>query len=426
MSHNFAERWGSAKGFFLLVVLLGALGWGACAVVEAPPGGAVDIVPPYLVASTPDSASVLLGPLDKFSFTFSEKMNRTGAGGWLHFYPPQKIRKTSWHGAVSAEVQLESAIPPDTVVVVEVLAEMKDSHKVSGFIERRYPIATGDRIPSGQIAGTLVMADSALAGGMVELYDVPPDTLRWDQQPVLRRARCDKVGRFALEWLPVPSGPYLLRGFADKDRNARVGDKEGQRVFPDTVSLALGAGQLVLEPLELFPVDTPGDLLLTSQRPLPIAPSFAVFGMSITTSDTGWVPVPTPFDSLSFTIFDSAFADTIKGLDSGPNRLILFADLDADSTLSVVPDSLIQDRGNTLIFALSDSLADTTGFYLEPWLGLEPVAIKPGLLNRFDLPLDPFVLVPMAKPQIIVTETSPDSLSSAAVDSASALGGEDD
>ncbi len=388
-----AYRTGAGRGI-ALALLLCAFGLGACAVVEAPPGGPVDIVPPALVSFAPDSGAVNLGAIDHFQWTFSEKMNRVGAGGWLHFYPAQKIRKTSWHGATRADVLLENPLPADTVVVVEITANMKDAHKVSGFIERRFPIATGDSIPVGRVGGSLVMADSALTGGMIELYSVPDDSSSLDEQTLLRRTRCDANGHFDLEWLPVPSGPYLLKGFADGDKNARIGEKEGRRVFPDTVSLTREEPEIDLKTLEVFPVDTPGNLKLEPLGQLPETPGFVAFIQAIAANDTGWTPGPVPFDSLTFTFLDSAIVDTVLGLTPGPNRLVLFADLDADSTLSIVPDSLILHRRDPLFFTVSDSAGDTTGYSLEPWLGVEPVMIEPGLLNTMDLPNLPFVLVP--------------------------------
>ena len=396
-----------------LIWLFGLSGLVACAVVESPPGGPVDTVPPTLVSFRPDSAAVVPGAVDRLDFTFSEKMNRVSAGSWLHLYPARKFRKTSWHGAIRAEVQLETPLPPDTVVVVEVTATMKDAHKVSGLIERRFPIVTGGSLPAGGITGSVVMADSALSGAVVELYAVPPDTLTWDDQPLLRRVRCDSTGSFRFDWLTVPGGPYLLNGFADPDRNARQGEKEAHRLFPDTVMITEETPLVELQPVELFPVDTPGDPRFLPRQVMPPSPQYLVFTQAITDADTGWTPVPTAYDSLVFSVLDSAVTDTVRGVEPGPNRVILFADLDRDSSFSVVAESLMVGLGDPGLYAVSDSLADTTGYALEPWLGMEPVRIEPGMLNTLKLSPDPFTIVPWAAPP-------PDT--SSAADSASAVG----
>ncbi len=392
----------------------------ACAVVESPPGGPVDETPPRLAGFSPDSAAVVTGPLTRLAFDFSEKMNRTKAGGWLHLYPTRRIRKTSWKGAIRAEVELEEPLPPDTVVVVEVAAKMKDAHKVSGMIERRYPVFTGEVSAPGRISGSLVLADSALADAVVELLPVPPDTVAWDRQDILRRTRCDRDGRFELQWLPVPSGPYLLHAFADGDLNLRRGEKEPHRLLPDTVSLVPGRETVELGATTLYPLDTPGRLRLLTPDTLPPASRFGVIAMAITEADTGWDPAPAAFDSLTFSWLDSVLGDTLAAVTPGPNRLILFADLDRDSSFSVVPDSLVPGRGDTLLYVVADSAADTTGHYLEPWRDLEPVAIEPGLLQTYTLPPGRFTLTAWPEPEIPApavgdSTAAADSLTRAAV-----------
>ena len=212
---------------------------GACAVVEPPPGGPIDVTPPELVVISPDSGATGLGELKTLRLTFSEKMDRTSAVTWLHFFPDQRIRQTKWHGATEAEVILEYPLTPDTVIVVEVAAGMRDAHKVPSRVSRRYPLATGDSIFAGTIEGVLIMADSAVTNGVVELYDVPPDTLEFFQQPLLRRTVTDRQGSYRFDWLPVPGGPWLVRAFTDPDNNLRPGDRDAQRLLPDTLSLTL-------------------------------------------------------------------------------------------------------------------------------------------------------------------------------------------
>ena len=124
---------GRALAGALLVCLLA----GACAVVEAPPGGPPDLTAPRLAAVTPDSGAVALGEVRTLRLTFTEKMTRQPAEGWLHFYPAQRIRSTNWHGAREAEVELFEPLPADTVVVVEIAGALQDAHKVKARESRR-------------------------------------------------------------------------------------------------------------------------------------------------------------------------------------------------------------------------------------------------------------------------------------------------
>jgi len=111
---------------------------------------------------------------------------------------------------------------------------------------------------------------------------------------------------------------------------------------------------------------------------------------------------------LAMGFLDSALTDTLASVPPGRNRVIVFADLDRDSTFSAIPESLVASRFDTLLLTLGDAAGDTTGFYLEPWRTLEPVTIEPGLLTRFAIRAGPFTLTPWTAP-----EAKPDTASAA-------------
>ena len=208
-----------------LAVCLGSLALclGSCAVVEAPPGGPPDLTAPRLAMVSPDSGAVGLVGVQTLRLAFTEKMTRQPAESWLHLYPPQRIRSTNWHGAREAEVRFWEPLPADTVIVVEVGGGLQDAHKVKARETRRFPLSTGAAIPAGRLTGALVMGDSALSNGVVELFAVPPESLSYFQQPLLRRAVTDHTGRWAFDWLPVPGGPWLVRAFSDPDAQPASG-----------------------------------------------------------------------------------------------------------------------------------------------------------------------------------------------------------
>ena len=163
----------------------------ACAVVEPPPGGPVDLTPPYWW-SCPRIRGHGSGRSRTLSFTFSEKMDRISAVTWLHLFPDQRIRQTKWHGRHRRRGP--SGIP----------AAGRHRHRGGGGrrhagrpqggqpAEPTFPLATGDSIPTGASAGVLIIADSAVTNAVIELYDVPPDTLEYFQQPLLRRTVTDR------------------------------------------------------------------------------------------------------------------------------------------------------------------------------------------------------------------------------------------
>lgn len=380
----------------------------ACAVVEPPPGGPKDKIPPHLVSMTPDSGSLNLGVVTRVELTFSEKMDRVSAFGWLHFYPDQRLRQTKWHGATRAEITLEEPLPADTLIVVEIAGGMRDAHKVANRRGRRFPIATGSAIPHGRISGVLVMADSAVGNGVVELYDVPPDTLEYFQQDLLRRTTTDKTGAYVFDWLPTSGGPWLLRAFADADGDLRPGEREAQRLLPDTLDLTAAKPMVAAGVATLYPANTPGRLLIAPMADSTWAANPMAWTMPISEDDTGWVPAPVAH--ANFAPLHPSQSSVVDAVDPGLNRLLVFADVDGDSTFSAVPDSSLTTLPDSLRVVHADSAIT---HWLEPWFMLDNVEVLPGLATDVALPEPVLMHTPWTPPESAQT----DSLAAAPADS---------
>ncbi|PID79242.1 hypothetical protein CSA17_03935 [bacterium DOLJORAL78_65_58] len=353
----------------------------SCAVVEPPPGGPVDNIPPYLMSVQPDSGSTGLGEVKELRFRFSEKMERANSFSWLYFFPDQRVRKTKWKGATEAIVYLEEPLPADTLVVVEVAGAMRDAHKVKNKRSRRFPLATADSIPDGSLAGILIFEEKPLQDGVVELYGLQPDTLEYFRRPMIRRTVTDERGAFVFHWLPVPSGPYLVRAFQDKDNNLRPGESDPQRLLPDTLLVDATAGMANLGVTTLYAPTTPGRLLADPFA----APSWdgavGAWAMAVTESDTGFYPEPVAAGRGDFGWLSPAEGGVLKEVRPGVNRVISFVDVDGDSAFSVVPDTLLAHaRG------IASTAADSVSWFLEPWVVTEGVELEPGLAARFQVP----------------------------------------
>jgi len=370
----------------------------ACAVVEPPPGGPIDTTPARLTTVNPDSGTTGIGELKTLRLTFSEKMDRTSAVSWLYFFPDQRIRQTKWHGAIEAEVILEFPLTPDTVIVVEVASGMRDAHKLKSPFSRRFPIATGDSIPIGVINGVLIMADSAVTNGVVELYDVPPDTLEYFQQPLLRRTASDNSGAYRFDWLPVPGGPWLVRAFTDPDDNLRPGDRDAQRLLPDTLWLTPDSPVASAGVTTLFAWNAPGRILVGPFDPPDHGESVLAWTLAMAEEDTGWVPVPERGQAHPIFPLDPAGGGVIGEVSPGRNRVLVFVDVDGDSTFSGVPDTMLAFVPDSLRITLPDSVPETEWF-LEPWLMVEEVFIEPGLDIELNLPALPYNLTPWTPPE---------------------------
>jgi len=407
---------GSSRRSIQAALILSLVLAAACAVVEPPPGGPVDMTPPQLVVMSPDSGVTGVGELKTIRLTFSEKMDRTSAVTWLHFFPDQRIRQTKWHGATEAEVILEYPLTPDTVIVVEVAAGMRDAHKVLSRLSRRFPIATGDSIPTGSITGVLIMADSAVTNAVVELYDVPPDTLEYFEQPLVRRTVSDRQGTYRFDWLPVPGGPWLARAFTDPDNNLRPGDKDAQRLLPDTLYLTAANPTATSGVATLYAWNTPGRILAGPFAPPEQEGTPMAWSMALAEDDTGWVPVPHGQVPQPTFPLDPASGGVIGEVVPGLTRVIMFVDVDGDSTFNSIPDTLLAFVPDSLRTVDPDSTF-TGDWFLEPWVQVDGIEVDPGMETSLEWPDLSFTLTPWTAPE--PKPDLPDSLGQAAGDTLS-------
>ena len=243
------------------------------------------------------------------------------------------------------------------------------------------------------------MGDSAVTNGVVELFAVPPDTIAYFQQPLLRRSVTDRDGRWTFDWLPVPGGPWLVRAFSDADGNLRPGDREAQRLLPDTLSLDAARNAVNAGALTLFAHGTPGRLQVPPFTPAAWSGAWGALPLAVAENDTGWTPAPQPggpgrararrLDPFAGTVLDS--------VPSGSLRVVLFADIDDDSLLSTVTGEVLR------VLATASGWPDTlpAALYLEPWWLVDGLEVPPGLAAP--------LAVPAATPTFTAW-TPPDSL----------------
>ena len=378
--------------------------------VEPPPGGPIDSTPPHLVAVFPDSGTTGLGEISVLHFTFSEKMDRANAFSWLYFFPDQRIRKTKWHGAMVADVFLEKPLPADTLIVVEVAGSMRDAHKVKNKRSRRFPISTADSIPTGTIAGVLLFEEGALENGVVELYGLQPDSVEYFRRPLIRRTVTNNQGAFRFDWLPIPSGPFLVRAFQDGDFNLRPGEKDPQRLLPDTLTVSVETGTASAGVTQLYPSNTPGRLLVDAFASPGFEGAVVAWSMAITDADTGYSPAPAGAGQENFAFLDTLSGGVLGEVKPGSNRVMVFVDMDADSSFSAVPDTLLPE--------FYGSQADSVLWYLEPWVLIEGIHLEPGLSARFEMPAWSDSLTAWHAPEPMIGMV--DSLTAALADSLTA------
>lgn len=359
-----------------LVAALGPVLSLACATIEAPPGGPVDTTPPRLAAARPESGAVGLGEVRELRLTFSEKVEPQDAWRFVKIYPPCEVVATRWEGRRVARLLLAEPLPADTVIVVEIAPGVVDNHRVTSDRPFIYPLATAGSLPTGEISGSLRLGDKPLAPAVVELYAVAPETVRsFTQQPPLRRAWTDSAGVFRLPWLAAPGGPWLLRAFADPNRDGRPAENDAQLVLPDTLRLTVARPRLRLPPLTLFTATTPGNLAGVIDSTPPWTGPLVGWVERIAEGDTGWIPTPQQRAPAGRRPVPRGERVVWPRVGPGLVRLLLVVDLNGDSLLTLVPDTALG------------------GWRLEPHALVDSVTVEPGLEAGFPPPVFPDTLI---------------------------------
>lgn len=220
----------------------------ACAREAPPPGGPVDQTPPDLVGVVPESLATSVDPEALLVFQFSEKPERKSFRSNLVLAPPLSVRSISFKGE-TVIVRPERPWPVDTLVVWSLLSSTKDKHGVPLGRTISGAFTTGPQIPDGKLRGQAV-GEGLEYEQVMALLSVPPaegerSSTRW------RMAQSNEIGVFELGPLDLPSGPFELSVFQDKNGNARrdprepVAERDSLYLSEDLRMLDLGSLELV-------------------------------------------------------------------------------------------------------------------------------------------------------------------------------------
>lgn len=216
-------RAGGARGWAVAAALGATCGAASCARPEAPPGGPQDRFPPYVVATVPDTFSVVPEGLRDFEFKFSERISERASGGDLAdavVVSPDlgAVRVRHRRDAISVETQ--RGLEPDRVYRVTVLPVVSDMFGNSLRDAFDLVVSTGEDFVPNVLAGVVEdrVTGSAAPGARVEAaFPLDGDTVfHWNYT--------DQQGFYSLRY--VPGGPFQLRAWQDRDRDGAAGSAE--------------------------------------------------------------------------------------------------------------------------------------------------------------------------------------------------------
>lgn len=203
----------------------------ACAEVGRPPGGPIDDIAPVLATVSPGSLATGVARDAPLRFEFSESIDRRRFTRSLIIVPDRELTSPEFDGT-GVSVQPVAGWAADTTVVWVLLASLPDKHGVAMGAGQTGAFTTGDRLPPGRILG------QASLDSLVTVGDEGPDwaslkvrlTLESLDGTRLRRpwrfADGSIDGSFTLDWLDLPSGPFQLEVWLDKNGDARRDPRE--------------------------------------------------------------------------------------------------------------------------------------------------------------------------------------------------------
>jgi hypothetical protein len=210
----------------------------ACANSIAPTGGPRDETPPQLIAE--ESSPNLQTNFEKqpIVLTFDEWIvmedlfNQVIVSPPLEKRPEVKIKKRS----VIFNFHPDEVLRPDATYTINFGEAVRDLNEKNPAENLRFVFATGERLDSLSMSGTIVDAQTGepVEGALFMLYDNLADSVVRKERPFYF-AKANKEGRFRIE--NIREG--LFKGFALKDANLNYRfDQDSEPIgFPDSLLL---------------------------------------------------------------------------------------------------------------------------------------------------------------------------------------------
>jgi Bacterial Ig-like domain len=189
-----------------------------CAKRELPSGGPLDLEPPRVIGSEPDSGASGVARSARLSITFSENMEPRSTNDAVAIAPSVEIRQRRWSGRTMTIVLAESLRAHRTYTLF-LGHGARDAHGNNIESGKTVVFSTADSFPRGAIEGEIDARGFAAGGTYLWCYDTTgghvPDSTARDFDAI---GLADKAGQFRISGLAAP-GHYRLWAFADLNGN---------------------------------------------------------------------------------------------------------------------------------------------------------------------------------------------------------------
>ncbi|HUF13530.1 MAG TPA: Ig-like domain-containing protein [Longimicrobiales bacterium] len=227
------------------MITLGACAFGGagCARAMAPPGGEPDQTPPSVVEVRPEPMSTIQPTDEPVVIVFDERISERNVQDAVYVSPATGAVDLS-KGRQDLEVRIAGGWQPGRVYRVVVRPVIQDLFNNPITRPLEFAFSTGAPFSEAAVAG---VAYERVTGS-------PVADVRVEARPIeggaYHLALTDTGGIFRMPL--VPPGSYLLRGYADQNRDRRRDSFEPA----DSMTIELGQADTLLRPLALMRPDS--------------------------------------------------------------------------------------------------------------------------------------------------------------------------
>lgn len=230
------------------------VGFAACANQGAPPGGPVDVRPPVLVRTEPDTFATLTDLDAPVRFHFDERISENVTSGQLDdavVVSPRTGDVRVRHGRTSLSVEVQGGFRPGLLYRVTLQPMVRDLFGNQLRDPFELVFSTGGSATPTAVAGQAWnrATGAPVANALVEA--VTADSVTYV-------SRADQEGIYVLRYLP--EGSYDVTAFEDLDRDGALDPREAQ----GTANALVQAGDTLLLDVAVLASDTSAAALLTA------------------------------------------------------------------------------------------------------------------------------------------------------------------
>lgn len=219
------------KGGFIMAVISIVLF--ACANPGTPSGGPIDVTPPEVLKSSPESFATKNSKA-KVVISFDEFIKLEKPNEKVVISPPQLQQPEIKTSGKKIIVNLLDTLKPNTTYTIDFADAIEDNNEGNPMGDYAFTFSTGTAIDTMEVSGTVLNASDLepIKGILVGLHSNLNDSA-FTKLPFDRVGRTDSKGHFSIRG--IAHGKYRVYALMDADQNYYLSQKTEACAFNDSL-----------------------------------------------------------------------------------------------------------------------------------------------------------------------------------------------